>query len=302
MRAATILLIFALAISACAPSTPVAARPTSAAAPTGEPADLVITNAVVWTGVPEAPLAQAVAVRGERIAAVGSDAEVRRLVGPETRVIDATGQMVVPGFIDTHVHFIDGGFRLASVQLRDASTPQEFAARIKAFAETVPAGTWITGGDWDHSLWGGELPRREWIDSITPDHPVWVNRLDGHMALANSAALRIAGVTRSTPEVAGGEIVRDASGEPAGVLKDNAMALVDRVQPEPTAEMRDRALEAAMRYVAEQGVTSVHNMGSWEDLATFERAHRAGGLKTRIYAAVPLHTWERLRDTVAARG
>jgi predicted amidohydrolase YtcJ len=302
MRVACILPIVALAIAACAPRTPAAGGPVSAAAPAGEPADLVITGAAVWTGVTGAPLAQAVAVRGGRIAAVGSDAEVRRLVGPQTRVIEAAGQMVVPGFIDTHVHFVDGGFRLASVQLRDASTPREFAARIKAFAQTVPPGTWITGGDWDHSLWGGELPRREWIDSITPNHPVWVNRLDGHMALANSAALRAAGVTRATAEVSGGEIVRDPSGEPAGVLKDNAMALVDRVHPEPTAEMRDRALDAAMRYVAEQGVTSVHNMGSWEDLATFQRAHRAERLKTRIYAAVPLHSWERLRDTVAARG
>src|SRR5690606_10339653 len=173
--------------------------------------------------------------------------------------------------------------------------------RIAAFARTVPAGTWITGGDWDHQNWGGELPRREWIDSITPDHPVWVNRLDGHMALANSAALAAAGVTRATPEVDGGEIVRNASGEAAGVPKDNAMSLVNRAEPAATPEMLDRALAAAMAYVAEQGVTSVHNVGSWSDLATFERARQAGALRTRIYAAVPLDSWERLRDTMAAR-
>jgi hypothetical protein len=278
-----------------------AAPPAAAPAPE-TPADLAVVGARVWTGDPARPEAQAVAVRGERVVAVGTDAEVRRLVGPGTRVIDARGGMVAPGFIDSHVHFVTGGFRLASVQLRDARTPAEFAARIRDFARTVPAGTWITGGDWDHEQWGGALPERAWIDSVTPDHPVWVNRLDGHMSLANSAALRAAGVTRATAEVPGGTVVRDARGEPAGVLKDNAMGLVDRVVPEPSAAMSDRALDAAMRYVAAQGVTSVHNMGTWADLATFRRAHAAGRLATRVYAVVPLDAWEQLRDTVAARG
>ena len=136
------------------------------------------------------------------------------------------------------------------------------SARIKAFAATVPAGTWITGGNWDHSLWGGELPTREWIDAVTPDHPVWINRLDGHMSLANSVALKLAGITRATKDIAGGAIVRDRKGEPTGVLKDNAMAPVDAAVPAPSAEMNDRALLAAMKYVNEQGVTTVHNMGT----------------------------------------
>ena len=122
------------------------------------------------------------------------------------------------------------------------------------------------------------------------------------MALANGAALRAAGITRETPDVDGGTIVRDANGEPTGVLKDNATGLISRVLPPPTNEQMDRALDAAMRFVTEQGVTSVHHMGTWTDLATFERAHAAGRLRTRIYAAVPLPTWERLRDTIAARG
>jgi predicted amidohydrolase YtcJ len=200
------------------------------------------------------------------------------------------------------VHFVDGGFRLSSVQLRDARTPAEFIARIKAFAATAPAGAWITGGDWDHELWGGELPRREWVDSVTPNNPVWVSRLDGHMALANTAALRAAKLTRASREVAGGTIVRDASGEPTGVLKDNAMDAVNAVAPNPPAELEDRALDAAMKYVAAQGVTSVHNMGSWNDVAVFDRARKAERMRTRIYAAVPLSTWEQLRDTVAAHG
>ncbi len=264
--------------------------------------DLVVLHGTVWTGVPGAPDAQALAVRGGRIVAVGRDAEVRRLAGPRTRVVDARGKMVVPGFIDSHVHFVTGGFSLASVQLRDAATREEFVRRIRDFAKTVPAGTWITEGNWDHSLWGGELPRREWIDSVTPNHPVWISRLDGHMALANSAALRAAGVTRATADVEGGEIVRGAGGEPAGILKDNALGLVVRAVPPPAAAMQDRALQAAMKYVAEQGVTGVHHVGGWGDLAVFRRAHAAGRLRTRIYAAVPLDSWERLRDTVAARG
>lgn len=273
-----------------------------------EPVTLAVVNARVWTGDARRPWADGIAVRGERIAAVGSSAEIRKLAGG-AEVVDAQGQMVVPGFIDAHVHFIDGGFRLSSVQLRDARTPEEFVRRIKEFAATVPKGTWITGGDWDHELWGGTLPTRAWIDSVTPDHPVWVNRLDGHMKLANSAALAAAGIDRSTADVSGGTIVRLADGSPAGVFKDNAMDLVDAKVPDPSPELEDRALDTAMTYVASHGVTSVHNVGStnaksgsWNDLVVFKRAQQAGRLRTRIYSAVPLHTWEQLRDTVAAHG
>jgi hypothetical protein len=263
---------------------------------------LAIVNARVWTGDERRPWADAIAVSGERVSAIGSSAEIRKLVPNGARVIDAQGGMVVPGFIDSHVHFITAGHQLASVQLRDAASPAEFTARIKAFAATVPAGTWITGGNWDHENWGGELPRRDWIDSITPNHPVWVTRLDGHMSLANSAALRAAGVTREAPDLSGGTIVRDQRGELTGVFKDNAAGLVGRAVPGATSAQDDRALEAAMRYVAERGVTSVHDMGSWDDMAVYRRAHAAGRLTTRIYAGVPLSSWERLRDTVAAEG
>jgi predicted amidohydrolase YtcJ len=270
--------------------------------PPAAPITLAVVNARIWTGDTRRPWADGMAISGDRITTVGSSAEVRKLATSSARIIDARGMMVVPGFIDAHVHFLDGGFGLSSVQLRDAKTPQEFVRRIGDFAKTLPAGAWITNGDWDHEQWGGELPRREWIDSVTPNNPVWVNRLDGHMSLANSATLRAAGITKATQEVAGGTIVRDEHGEPTGIFKDNATSLVNRVQPDPPAEAEDRALDAAMRYVAANGVTSVTHMGSWSDLTVFERAHAAGRLTTRIYAAVPLSTWERLRDTVQARG
>ncbi len=268
----------------------------------GQPVTLAIINARIWTGTTDRPWAEAIAVSGDRITAVGSTADVHRLVGDSTRIIDADGAMVTPGFIDAHVHFLDGGLRLSSVQLRDAATPAEFIRRIREFAATVPPGTWITGGDWDHTLWGGELPRADWIDSVTPDHPVWLHRLDGHMALANSAAMRAAGITRVTADVDGGTVVRDAAGNPAGVFKDNAMDAISAVVAPLGPELEDRALDSAMKYVAAQGVTSVHNMGTWGELAVFERARKAGRLITRIHAAVPLSSWERLRDTVKARG
>ena len=272
------------------------------------PVTLAVVNARIWTGDSARPWADGLAVRGDRIAAVGSSAEIRKLAR-DAEVIDAGGMMVVPGFIDAHVHFIDGGFRLSSVQLRDATTPAEFIARIKAFAATVPKGTWISGGDWDHERWGGELPTRAWIDSVSPDHPVWLNRLDGHMKLANSAALAAAGVSKLTADVGGGTIVRLPSGEPAGIFKDNAMELIDAKVPDPSPALEDRALDTAMTYVASHGVTSVHNVGSanartgsWNDLVVFQRAKAAGRLRTRIYSAVPLSTWQQLRDTIAVHG
>jgi predicted amidohydrolase YtcJ len=280
---------------------PQSSGPTLAPAPAPVTA-LAIVNARVWTGDPRRPWADAVLVRGERIDAVGSSAEVKKRADKSTKVVDARGLMLVPGLIDSHVHLLDGGFALSSVQLRDAKTKEEFIRRIADFARTVPAGTWILNGDWDHTSWGGELPERGWIDSVTPGNPVWINRLDGHMNLANTLALRAAKITKETRNVDGGTIVRDAAGEPTGILKDNAMELMGGAVPEPSLAMSLRALDSAMTYVAERGVTSVHHMGTWGDLAVFERANAMGALRTRISAAVPLATWARLRDTVGARG
>ena len=179
----------------------------------GRRADLVISGGIVWTGLSSGgPPPGAVAIRGGTILAVGDSAGVAKYVGARTRTLRADGGLVLPGFVDGHTHFIDGGFQLGSIDLRSAATPQEFIRRVAAYARKLQPGQWITGGDWDHTLWKGTpLPRKDWIDSVTPDNPVFVNRLDGHEALANSAALRAAGVTKDTPTPPGGEVLRDFS-------------------------------------------------------------------------------------------
>lgn len=268
-----------------------------------QPADLVVYGRV-WTGDPAHPWAEAVAVRAERITFVGPRRQVIGRIGRSTRIIDNGRGLVVPGFGDAHTHFVGGGFQLVSVDLRDAESPAEFIDRVAVFARSIPPGRWITGGDWDHERWpGSTLPRRQWIDSVTPDKPVFVSRLDGHMGVANSLALRLAGITRDTPDPPGGLIVRDsATGEPTGILKDNAMDRIGAVIPEPSAEQADSAFSRAMQFAASLGVTTVHVMGGWDDFATFRRARARNAMITRVRAYVPITTWQRLADTVRAAG
>ena len=265
-------------------------------------ATLGIINAHIWTGNPDQPWAEAIAINGENIILVGTSEEVQKLMNDSSKVIDAEGKMVSPGFNDSHIHFIDGGFGLSSVQLRDAKTKEEFIKRIADFAKTIPAGNWILAGDWDHTNWGGELPKASWIDSITANHPVFVQRLDGHMGLANSASMKLSKISSSTKDVEGGTITRDNNGLPDGIFKDNAMGMIYKNVSEPSDELKDRALKAAMDYVAERGVTSVHNMGTWGDLEVFKRAYKKNELKTRIYAAVPLYSWKKLAEEVKKNG
>jgi predicted amidohydrolase YtcJ len=268
-------------------------------------ADLVLTGGWVWNG-PNAPVAAAegptaIAVDDGKVLAVGSDAEIARYAGASTERIDLAGRRVVPGLMDSHTHFVVGGLELASVQLRDAATPEEFSRRIGEFAASHPDG-WIIGGTWDHELWGGELPRRDWIDEATPDTPVFVSRLDGHMALANTRALELAGVTKDTVEPPGGTIVRYPDGRPTGILKDEAMGLVLEAMPAPSEDERDRALAAAVQYAVERGVTMITDMGTWEDLETYRRAAARGELPIRVYSVVPIATWERLKEFVDGEG
>ncbi|HEX8882780.1 MAG TPA: amidohydrolase [Candidatus Acidoferrum sp.] len=256
-------------------------------------ADLVIVHGHVWTVDPENSRAEAVAVRDSRIVAVGSDREIAKWIGPATKTIDAQGKSVLPGFIDAHVHFSSGGGEISSVHLRDASTPQEFARRIGEQAKKLGKGEWMLGGTWDHELWGGKpLPSHDWVDSQTPDTPVFVSRYDGHMAMANALALRLAGVTRDTQDPPGGTIVRDKDGNPTGLLKDAAMSLIYRVVPPPSEEQLLRMIHAAMDEARRVGVTGIHDISSTEDVRAYQTLGARGELTLRIYSITPLPQWQ----------
>lgn len=257
-------------------------------------ADLVVTHANVWTGDAAKPDASAIAIIGDRIVAVGGADEIERWRGVGTREIDAGGRRVVPGFNDAHVHFVDGGAQLDYLDLKDAATPQEFARRIGERAKAMAAGEWMLGGNWDDQNWTpAALPTKELIDAVTPSTPVFLGRYDGHAALANSIALKLAGVTARTPDPPGGAIVRDAQGNPTGVLKDAAMNAVTKVIPPLSPERRLHAVKRALEHAASVGVTSVQDMNPpYEDIAVFADLADRGELTARIYAA-PMETgWQ----------
>src|SRR5213594_4659758 len=262
-----------------------------AAAESRPAADLIITNAKVWTVDKSNPAAKAVAVLGDRIVAVASNSDVNNWRGPNTHVINAEGKLLLPGFNDSHVHFVNGGLALDAVQLNDATSPEEFARRIGERAKQTPKGEWIMGGDWDETKWTpAKLPTKELIDPVTPETPIFVSRYDGHMSLANSVALRLAGVTAKTPDPPGGVIVRDAQGNPTGALKDAAQDLVNKVIPPLTHEQRVKAVKRALAHAVSLGVTSVQHMNpDYEDIAAYSELLQRGELTTRIYAA-PLIT------------
>src|SRR5579884_1897882 len=254
-------------------------------------ADLIISNAKIWTVDKAQPTAQAVAVLGERIVAVGSNNDIDAWRGPRTQIIDAGGNLLLPGFNDAHVHFVSGGMQLDSVQLTDVTSKEEFARRIGERAKITPKGEWILEGDWDETKWNPPvLPTKELIDPLTPNTPVFVSRHDGHMVLANSLALRLAGITAQTPDPPGGVIVRDAQGNPTGALKDAAMDLAAKAIPPMSHDERLRVVERAMNYAVSLGLTSVQNMNpDYADIAAYNELLQRGDLKIRIYAA-PLIT------------
>lgn len=270
-----------------------------------EPVTLALVGGRIWTGDAGRPWAEAVAVSGDRIMAVGSSEEIRARAGADARMIELNGRLVVPGLGDSHTHFLSGGFVLLGLDLRYADTPEEFVRRIGEFASKLPAGRWITGGDWDHERWdGAPLPRRDWIDSVTPENPVFITRLDGHMGLANSLALREAGVTRETNEPEGGVIVRDRrTGEPTGILKDAAMPLVTSRIPPPSEKEQDEALQAALTHAATQGVTSIHDVSvPWRDVEAYRRFRDRGALTVRVLAFPDIADWRRVAGEVAREG
>ncbi len=260
-------------------------------------ADIVVVNANIHTMDTARPLARSLAVLGGKIVRVGSDADTKPLIGPATRVIDAGGKTVIPGFNDAHLHFISGGMQLGLIDLRDARSREEFAARIKAYSAKLKPGEWILGGNWDHENWTpNDLPTRQLIDAAAPNNPVFVERLDGHMGVANSLALKLAGVTKETKDVDGGLIVRDANGEPTGVLKDTAMGIVDRIIPPSSTAQLTAAAIAATDHAASLGVTSVQDMSAGKAVSIYQELIRAGRLKTRIYAGNALFDRQGLED------
>ena len=257
-------------------------------------AAVILTNGKIWTGDAQRPWAEAVRIEGNRIVAVGSGAEI----GNDGSIIDLKGRLALPGFIDNHTHFIDGGFELSRVHLRDAATPQEFARRIGEYAKKIGPGKWIVGGEWDQTIWNPPaLPTRQLIDAVTPQNPVFVSRLDGHMGLANSLTLKMANVTRETPDPPGGTIVRDANGEPTGILKDAAQSFVDRVIPSATTEERVAAARAGLTEAARFGVTAFGDMSSgeaYEDFRAYQRLEQNGNLTARVCLYTPILEYKRL--------
>lgn len=270
----------------------------------GQQASLVLLNGKVWTEDPAHPVAQAVALNGPTILAVGDDAAIRKLAGPGTKIIDLSGRLLLPGFNDSHVHLLAGGESLITVQLRTANSQAEFRQRIAEFAKTLPQGAWIRDGVWDHQRWTPPvLPNHQLIDGVTGDHPTLLWRLDGHMALANALAMQLAGVDRNTKDVPGGEIERDKDGNPTGIFKDAATALIERVMPPLSQEEVDRAMAAAMREAAVHGVTSVQNMvesaedeGQPANFREFQKLEREDKLTFRIYESMPVRDWKTLAD------
>lgn len=268
-----------------------------------EVADRIFHGGVIWTGVSDTPNATAIALSAGKILAVGTEDEIKAYQGPITEVVNLSGRFLMPGFTDNHVHFEMGSNGLSQVQLRDAATPEEFARRIAEAAANAPHGAWVLEGAWDHELWGGELPDRAWIDDATADVPVAVTRLDGHMILANTKAMTMAGIGPDTPDPEGGVIVRDANGRATGVFKDNAIPLVMSAMTLPSDAVMEKIFKDGIEHALSLGVTQVHDMGyDWRSLETFQRLKAKDELKIRVYAFTPLAEWEKLEAYVNAHG
>jgi len=252
-------------------------------------ADTIFLHGDIYTGT-AGKRAQAMAVRGERIVAVGSDAEIQKLKGKHTQVVDLGGHFVMPGFNDAHVHLANAGFEKLYVNLTGVHSLAEMQDRIVDAAKRTPAGDWLTGRGWDHTLWPGEkLPTRQDLDPVTGDHPAIFTRVDGHIAVANSAALKFAGITASTPDPAGGRIDHDAHGEPTGILRETVKDdLLARIPP-PSLAQRRRALVLALADAARWGITSAQDYSTWEDFLVLEDLEREGKLIVRIAEWLPFN-------------
>src|SRR5438128_5805038 len=266
------------------------------------PADLVVLNAKIWTVNPKQPEAEALAVLRDRIVFVGSTAQAKKLIGPKTRVLDLAGQRVVPGFHDSHVHLLASGMRLAQVALKDAADEAEFGRRLREFDKKLPLGAWMTGGAWYHDrTFAGMLPTAEMLDKYVPERPVFLRRYDGHMALVNTKALKLAGINEATPDPTGGVIYRKpGTKEPTGLLRDKAMGLVSGLVPPPSETEIIDALRAALAEARRVGVTSVQDMDGSDAgtrrrlLRLLQTMARSGQLSLRVRLYFPLSAWNSL--------
>ena len=258
-------------------------------------ADLVIVNAKIHTMDKAVPQAEAIAISGNKIFAVGTNKKIRALVGANTKTIDAGGKLVLPGFNDAHVHFTGIGNQFSSIDLRDAKTPQEVVKRIKYYVQFLPKGRWILGGAWNHENWTpNALPSKELIDSETPDNPVFIYHSNARMVLANSLALKLAGIDKNRKYVKDGPIARNEKGEPTGILKDSAIIIVRNIIPQLPIKNWSEVAETASNYAASLGVTSVQDVHSDNLIEVYRELFRQGKLKTRIYDCLPLSDWKKL--------
>ncbi|KAI4323549.1 hypothetical protein L6164_023146 [Bauhinia variegata] len=275
-------------------------------------ADLIVTNGVIYTSNDSFPFADSMAVANGRILRVGNYSYVQELAGYGTQELDVGGKVVVPGFIDSHVHMLNGGLQMAQVELRGVNKKDDFIRMIKDAVKDKNQGSWILGGGWNNDLWGGDLPVASWIDDITPNNPVWLSRMDGHMGLANSVALKLAGITNLTEDPSGGAIMRTPSGEPNGLLVESAMTLVSKI-PEVTLDDRRDALLRASNLALARGVTTVVDLGryvpgssaelSWEDFSdVYQWANSLSEMKVRVCLFFPMETWSRLADLTKKMG
>ncbi|HEX3587332.1 MAG TPA: amidohydrolase [Candidatus Angelobacter sp.] len=270
------------------------------------PADVIFVNGDVYVGAfargyigaiingqpmpkpPELVPVHAIAVSDGKIIAVGSNEDIQKLKGPKTQVIDLDGHFVMPGFNDAHVHLGSGGFEKLNVNLVGSKSLDEMKQRIAARVKTAAPGEWIQGRGWDHTLWAEQkTPARADIDAVTGNHPAIFNRVDGHIAIANSAALKAAGITAQSPDPHGGKIDRDDKGEPTGILRETAMGAVFEKIPPPSAAQRRRAAELALEDAARWGITSAQDNSDWEDFLTYEQMEKEGKLTLRIAEWLP---------------
>jgi len=259
-------------------------------------ADVIFVHGNVYTGVAMTSgfsairRAQAIAVRGDRIEAVGENADILKLKGPETKVIDLSGKFVMPGFNDAHAHLAAGGAEKLNVNLAGVKSLEEFRARIRAKVESAKPGDWILGGGWDENLWPVKvLPTRWDVDEVSAGHPVFLERVDGHVAVANTQALKLASITIASRDPRSGKIDRDSNSQPNGILRERAREAVTSVIPEPTHDRRREAMETALAEAARWGVTSVQDNSSWEDFQVLEELEGSGKLTARVTEWLPFN-------------